>query len=98
MKFEVNTTQISDTIKKLDTALSNISRNRLKMFQAIETLDSMWMGAAHDAFILQYSNDNEMMISFIEEVETVIDNINAAGQAYDTCEESVRNLASKIVI
>lgn len=98
MKFEVDTNQLSTTVKSLQDALNEISDNRIKMYSAIEALDGMWMGQAHDAFLTQYENDNEMLIALIQDIDTVFENYGIARKNYDDCEESAKDIARQIRI
>ena len=69
MKFEVETGQVSATVSRLQSALDNVSSERERMFQAIEALNGMWVGQAHDAYEAQSNTDNMMVISAIAEIQ-----------------------------
>lgn len=98
MKFEVDTDQLSATVRSLQDVLNEISDQRVKMYSAIKELDSMWIGEAHDAFLIQYENDNEMMEKMIQDLNEVVENFGTARENYDVCEESVKDMIRKIRI
>lgn len=98
MKFEVDTGQLGTTVRSLLDVLSEISDQRMKMYAAIKTLDGMWVGESHDVFLTQYENDNEMMVSLIQDLNTVIGHFGTARENYDACEESVKDLIRQISI
>ena len=45
-------------VQSYQETLNQISQNREKMYQALESLNGMWQGSAHDAFTAQYQSDN----------------------------------------
>lgn len=98
MKFEVDTDQLSATVRSLQDVLNEISDQRVKMYSAIKELDSMWIGEAHDTFLIQYENDNEMMEKMIQDLNEVVGNFGTARENYDSCEESVKDMIRKIRI
>ena len=98
MKFEVDTNQLGTAVRSMLDALSEISNQRITMYSAIKTLDGMWVGESHDVFLAQYENDNEMMASLIQDLNTVVGNFGTARENYDACEESVKDLVRQISI
>lgn len=98
MKFEVETGQVQSLTQNFQAALTQITGNKQKMYQALEELDGMWQGKAHDTFVAQYQKDNEAMEQLLKELQEVCENIGKARQEYDNCEESVRELISAVEI
>lgn len=98
MKFEVETGQVSMTVTKLQQALDNVSRKREKMFQAIEALNSMWIGQAHDAYMTQCTLDNSEVISVVAEIQEVINAVSTARQSYDSCEQQAVELIASLTV
>lgn len=98
MKFEVETERVSMTVTKLQQALDNISRNRAGMFQAIEELNGMWIGQAHDAFLAQAAQDNAEVLSVTAGIQEVIDAVSTARQSYDSCERQAVEMIASLAI
>ena len=86
MKFDVDTGQVNSMVQAFQDELTQVNTNREHMYQALESLDSMWKGQAHDAFAVQYRADNEQMVALIKELRQIADNMGKARQNYATCE------------
>ena len=98
MKFEVETERVSMTVTKLQQALDNISRNRARMFQAIEDLNGMWIGQAHDAYMAQAVQDNAEVLSVVAGIQEIIDAVSTARQSYDSCEQQAVEMIASLTI
>lgn len=98
MKFDVETGQVNTMVQSYQETLNQISQNREKMYQALESLNGMWQGSAHDAFIAQYQSDNQEMQQLIRELQRVAENISKARAEYDTCEQNVKSEIAAIQI
>lgn len=98
MKFEVDTVQVANAKTRLQVALDDVSESRRAMFQAIETLNGMWTGEAHDAYLAQFIADSEMTAAVISEIQTLINSVDTARKSYDTCEQTVKDLIAAVVI
>lgn len=98
MRFEVETGQVSMTVTKLQQALDNVLRKREKMFQAIEALNGMWIGQAHDAYLAQCTLDNAEVLSVAAEIQKVINAVDTARQTYDSCEQQAVELITALTI
>lgn len=96
MKFEVETEQVSVTVTKLQQALDSVSRKRESMFQAIEALNGMWIGQAHDAYMTQCTLDNAELLSVVTEIQEVINAVSTARQSYDSCEQQAVELIAAV--
>ena len=95
MKFEVETTTVRSTVTRMEETIQHIAENRAGMFAAMEALDGMWAGQAHDAFAAQYVSDNELVLAVITGVQDIIEKISVARQSYETCEsEAVEMIAA----
>lgn len=98
MKFEVDTNQLSMTVSSCQDILHDISNQQHRMYAAIKELDGMWAGESHDAFLVQYEKDNEMMTALIQDLDVIIGNFGTARENYDSCEESAKDMARQIHI
>ena len=98
MKFDVETGQLNTMVQSFQESLTQISGNRERMYQALEALDGMWKGQSHDAFVAQYSADNEKMVALIKDLQQLAENMGKARQSYDTCEQEVKSAIASIQI
>lgn len=98
MKFDVETGQVNSMVQSFKETLNQVSQNRERMYQALEALNGMWDGPAHDAFTVQYQSDNQEMQQLIKELQTVAENISKARAEYDTCEQNVKSEIAAIQI
>ena len=98
MKFDVDTGQVSRTVSELSELLLKIENGRESMYNALEALDVMWAGQAHDAFKVQYVEDDKMMGALLGSIREAINNIDSARQEYVTCEDEVKQMVSSIRI
>ena len=96
MKFEVNTNQLSSTIKEFQQTLAQVSRTRVQMYKAFDELGTTWKGEAHDSFLTQFHSDNQLMVSLIDEITESANKMSEARSAYDTSEESALQLIKSI--
>lgn len=98
MVFEVDTGRVAEAVTSLQSELDAIKKEKTAMYTALEALDGMWEGAAHDDFAAQYAADNEKLTALCTTVQSIIENISAARSAYDTCEQSVKGEISKVQV
>lgn len=98
MKFEVDTNQLASTVQKMYDTLNDIRMAKTRMYQALESLDGMWEGVAHDTFKAQYISDDQILTNLSNTIESVIESNDAAKTAYETCEQSVLDQINRISI
>lgn len=98
MTFEVETASLASTIKQMDAELDNILTTRQKLYAALEALDGMWVGAAHDTFAQQYYQDQQVLKDMIKTIMSVIEGMDDARTEYEQCERSVETEIKKIAV
>ncbi|MCD7887506.1 MAG: WXG100 family type VII secretion target [Clostridiales bacterium] len=98
MTFEVDTSQVATAVKSMQSALDNVTTERKNLFGAIEALDGMWVGEAHDLFVSRCTTDNETMQALCNAIQPIIDDVESAKKSYDVCEESVGDSISSIQV
>ena len=85
-------------VQSYQETLIRFLRTGRKMYQALESLNGMWQGSAHDAFTAQYQLDNQEMRQLLRELQRVAENISKARVEYDTCEQNVKSEIAAIQI
>ena len=98
MRFEVDTTQVGQAVHSMDDLIKQISDQRKKMMTAIDEMNGMWIGSAHDAFLAQFQKDNQSMIELISLLKQMSGKYSEARTAYDTCEASAVNTIAAIQV
>lgn len=98
MKFEVETASLNATVKNINSELSEIIDKSNRLYEALEELDSMWVGTAHDTFSAQYKADQQILGETCKKISAVSEGLDAARKTYEQCEQSVEAEIRKIVI
>lgn len=96
MKFEVDTNQLSSTIREFQQTLEQVNRTREQLYRAFDELGTTWKGEAHDSFQTQFHNDNQRMAVLLNEILDASNQMSDARSAYDSSEESALRLIKSI--
>lgn len=95
---EVNTTQMSNDIKRLRTMLDRTRNHIESLRQKMAAMNGMWEGATNMAIRQRFKADHERMLALCTSLEELIRTLEAIRQAYDTCESNVRNAVDTLRI
>ena len=98
MKFEVDTNHLKATAGELQRTLDSISKGADRLYGKLDELNGMWEGAAHDAYVARAGEDRRDMRRLIQEIQTIVTDVGAARESYDTCEDRVKDLVRSIQI
>lgn len=96
MRFEVETSSLESTIDSMDAELDKIGQISKRLYTALEVLDSMWVGAAHDVFAVQYQSDQQKLSQMCKTISGVLEGLDEARRTYEQCEQSVETEIKKI--
>lgn len=96
MKFEVETTQVASTVKKMQNTLNQIEKQRKSMYRAINEMEGMWVGEAHTEFAKSFQSDDMMMQNLIREIQSFIDGVSEARKGYEQCEQDVGHMIANL--
>ena len=95
---EVNTTQLSNDIKRLRTMLDR-TRNHIKSLKGkMDAMNSMWEGPTNLAIRQRFQTDHERMLALCTSLEELIQMLETIRQAYDNCEGKVRSAVDALRI
>ena len=92
----VNTITLKTEIDSITTELQGIRKDIETMFTEFQTLDSMWDGEASEAFRAQFMSDKATLESFCDTVNSLIDSMDFAKDAYNKCEAGISDTISAI--
>lgn len=98
MTFEVETSSLNSTVKSMETELNNITEISKRLYSALNALDGMWIGTAHDTFAAQYQADQQMLRNMSKTISSVIEGMDSARRTYEQCEQSVKSEIGKIAV
>ena len=94
----VNTNTLASQVDSLRAELERVRSDIDGMYEAVQTLDTMWDGPANDAFRTQFTTDKEAMEELCKTVQSIIDSMDNAKKEYDSCEMNVSQIISAIQI
>lgn len=98
MRFEVDTSSLSYTIKSMEGELSEVDNLIKELYAALTAMDGMWEGAAHDTFAAQYLEDQKVLANMRVTIAEVISGLEGARKNYEQCENSVETEIKKIAV
>ena len=98
MRFEVDTGRVGSTARSAKDLLTEISNERKNMFGAVEALNGMWVGEAHDTFTAQCAADNREMQTLVTELLEIAEKYSSAGKAYENCESSALEMIAALQV
>ena len=97
-EIEQNTDRLSDDIIRLEEEKAVLEKAIDAMFDAVNTLDTMWKGPANEAFRAQFQSDYETCSEMNKTLGILIEKLRKAREEYDKCEAEVESLVRAIRI
>ena len=95
-KIRVNTDSLKQTQQSLQERLKAIQKAMKQVSAAMGTLNSMWSGEAHDAFIQSAESDIQFLTSVCDSIQGIINYEGNAVKEYNECEQRVADLIAQI--
>lgn len=96
--IEVNIQTLEQDVKSMQESLKRVQNDMMGMFNAVKELDSMWDGPANEAFVRQFTIDNDVFNSLCDSVNGIIDSMENAKDSYRKCEANVSDEINRIKI
>jgi WXG100 family type VII secretion target len=87
--LEVDTGSLKADSNEMETQVEQAKTNLAKLTEELETLNSMWTGAANLAFRSQATEDIGHMSDMLTVMTELIESCKNAVREYDRCEEEV---------
>lgn len=94
MHIEIDTAHLSRDITTMHDRVEELGQAKTNVFNCLEGLNGMWVGAAHDAFVIQTGVDGEMLDSLIQNINHLISCMEYAKGEYEKCQEDVNSTIS----
>lgn len=85
-------------IDEFNQAYHIIENTYKNMFDQIKSLDSMWEGQTHDAFMTQFGLDAENMEEIIKYIADLSKDLEFAHREYTNCENQVSEIINSMRI
>lgn len=97
-EIAVSTENLGRDIARLRTVLNNLRKNKDKMVQEIEQLNTMWKGPANQMFAKQFALDCRSFDNLCRTIEEMIKAMENAKTEYEKCDNKVNALVNAIRI
>ena len=88
--IEISTDALNGDIREFQTQIGGIESETKGLFEAVQTLNSMWTGPANAAFNKQFLQDYDIMMDVVKCLNQYADSLAYASREYQNCEEKVR--------
>lgn len=95
-ELEIETSRLSSDIENLKGSLAGMRASGENLMASINQLSSMWEGETKDAFTLQFQSDYETLKNLAQVLEELIQDLEAAKNRYDNCENRVGSIIQAI--
>ena len=97
-KIRVNTDSLNQTKKNLQEKLNSIRKAISDISEDMNTLNSMWMGEAHDAFVANTDSGIQFLNNVCDGIQGIINYEENAVTEYNKCEQQVAELIRQMQI
>ena len=92
----VNTSTLNSQADSIEKEVKAIRGDITRMYEAVQTLDSMWDGPASMAFKTQFNNDQQKMLELCDTIQSIVDSMKFAKKEYEDCENAVNGIIASI--
>jgi WXG100 family type VII secretion target len=97
-KIRVNTGSLDQTRKELQAKLDKVRKDIDHISDDMGTLNSMWEGDAHQAYVQSITDDMQVLSEVCEGIQSMIRYESNAVTEYGKCEQQVADVIAKISI
>ena len=85
-------------VKKFRDGVRLLNATSKKLFTELENLNASWNGPAHDSYVGNLKEDQELMDNVFKALGSISDGLEHAKKIYDTCEEQVGEEVASLVV
>jgi WXG100 family type VII secretion target len=97
--------EIACSISALGSDISNIQsqydavvKAKEALMTAVNSMNGMWAGSAHDTFVSAFNNDYERIGNLCKTIDNIIKCLENAKKEYAKCEQTVRSYVDAITV
>lgn len=83
-------------IGKFESAAGQLENSSRKLFDTLESLNASWSGAAHDEYVENVKEDEELMESVFKALISFGEELREAEVTYRTCEDNVEQEIARL--
>ncbi|MCD8012058.1 MAG: WXG100 family type VII secretion target [Lachnospiraceae bacterium] len=94
--IKVNTTSLTRTKKEIRAGLAKIRSEMEGLSSDVETLNSMWDGEAHAAFVNGVTEDMSLLSEVCKDLQSIVEYEESAVSEYKKCEQEVSDRIAQI--
>lgn len=91
MNIEIKTGALSNDINNMRNCAEDLNNAKTQMFSCLDSLNGMWIGSAHDAFVTQTAMDAQEMEALIDNLNEMIGCMEYAKTEYENCQSGVND-------
>lgn len=96
MNIEIKTEELSNDISNMRNCVGDLNNAKTQVFSCLDSLNGMWVGSAHDAFVAQTAVDAQELKALIDNLNELIECMEYAKTEYDNCQSSVNDAVAAI--
>ncbi len=97
-RIEVDTGRINADIESLRTGLEAARDHLKQLSDRITAMNGMWSGDANDVMKLRFQSDYGSLQALCKDVQGLITRLETIRQAYDTCENNVKDVVNSLTV
>ncbi|MGM9616770.1 WXG100 family type VII secretion target [Butyricicoccus sp.] len=94
----IHTSELQAATDRLTDLLKNTKGELAELYEAVQSMNTMWTGPANDAFRSQFTSDQQEAYALCGTLQKFIQSMQYARNAYDNCESSICDIISGIRI
>jgi uncharacterized protein YukE len=91
MNIEISTPWLDNDITRMQEQLDNLVAAKNQVYRRLESLNSMWEGAAQYIFINQTRIDETVLQGLINNLNNLIECMQYAKSEYERCNDEVNS-------
>lgn len=96
--IEIETNALDADQRSMSACLQTVKNEIRQLIEEMQQLDSMWEGAAKQAFLAQFQNDCAIMEDICTNLTEYLTSMEKASMEYKKCESDVNDLIRSLRI
>ncbi len=97
-EISIDTGILSRDIDQLGILLGRLKKDKEKMIQEIQELNTMWKGPSNQAFNTQFKSDCTSFENLCKTIQEMIQSMEHAKTEYELCDNKVNGLINALKI
>lgn len=97
-ELEINTDFLAGDIRAMEEQLNQTNRLLHEIYAEVEEMNAMWEGPANQAFCRAFHKDQDRFSQITKGMQEYLQQLQAAGRAYEACEHAASKTVASIRI